>query len=96
MGKQALKYGSFINILLMEAWFLHNWFSESGFSWEPAFLFITSLFTFLYLEYKTPKVVPNKDNYSIADEIRKLVELEKEEHITKEEFEASKMKLIWE
>ena len=51
MGKHALKYGSFFNILLMVAWFLHDYYKQGNFSWEPLLLFITSLSTVVYLEY---------------------------------------------
>jgi len=51
MGKLALKYGSFMNILLMEAWFLYYFFRDGTISWEPATLFITSLSALVYLEF---------------------------------------------
>ncbi|GAG10867.1 unnamed protein product, partial [marine sediment metagenome] len=50
MGKLALKYGSFFNIIVMEAWFFSIYYNEGTIPWEPAILFITSLATFLYLE----------------------------------------------
>ena len=67
MGKLAIKYGSFINLLLMEAWFLYSWYIDGVFNWEPAILFITSISAFMYLEFLDQRKIDLSDKKLFHD-----------------------------
>lgn len=72
MGKLALKYGSFFNLLMMEIWFLHGWYKMDMFNWEPFMLFLTSLSTVMYLEYFDQKKIEPSDKKLFHDFMNSL------------------------
>jgi len=61
MGRLAVKYGSFINLLLMEAWFCYSLWGAGSPDWEPAIVFITSLGALIYLEFKDQTTFEESD-----------------------------------
>ncbi|HUT62949.1 MAG TPA: hypothetical protein VMZ04_03230 [Anaerolineae bacterium] len=72
MGKLALKYGSFCNVLMMEIWFLDGWYKMGAFNWEPFFLFLTSLSTLIYLEYLDQRKIEPSDKKLFHDFMNSL------------------------
>ena len=61
MGRLALKYGSILNLLLMEAWFCSVFFKTGVISPEPLVIFTTTLAAFIYLEYRDQKKTDSTD-----------------------------------